>query len=222
MISGLKMNSEKTQVVWIGSRKNCNVQFMQDKNFVWDPGIFKVLGVNFSTDLSIIGSINFDDKLLQIQRVLKSWKRRRISPMGKIIVIKSLIISKLTHLLISLPDPSEQFINTLEKELYDYLWDGKNSKIKKSVVCKPFIEGGLQMLDIKAFITSLKVSWLKKLRVDSDWRDFTLNMFPDLINLDKRGCEFAYVLMERTTIVFWKAVLRHYKKNCQTNVMCQL
>jgi len=132
--------------------------------------------------------------------------------MGKIIVIKSLIISKLTHLLISLPDPSEQFNNDLEKELYDYLWDGKNSKIKKSVVCKPYNEGGLQMLDIKAFITSLKVSWLKKLRVDSDWKDFTVNMFPDLINLDKRRCEFVNVLMERTTNVFGKDVLRHYNK----------
>ena len=210
--SGLKMNTEKTQVVWIGSRKNCNVKYMQDRNFVWDPGIFKILGVKLTTDVNTISQINFEDKLLSIQRVLKSWKRRQISPLGRITVIKALIISRLTHLLINLPDPSDQFISSLEKELYNYLWEGKISKIKKAVICKSYSEGGLQMLDIRAFLSTLKVSWLKRLRKESDWRDFTLNMFPYFADIDTLGCEYANTIMKRTSNLFWKDVLRHYKK----------
>ena len=112
----------------------------------------------------------------------------------------------------SLPDPPEDFIGGLENEMYTFLWDGKNSRIKKSVICKEYSAGGLGMLNIRNFITSLKVSWLKKLRVDSDWRESTFNMFPDLNNLDKRGSEFANVLITRYDNLFWKDVLRHYKK----------
>jgi hypothetical protein len=180
-------------------------------NFVWDPGIFKILGVKFSTDLHNISNINYEDKMLEIQRAIKMWNRRKITPFGKITVIKSMLISKLTHLLISLPDPSEQFINRLEKEFFKFLWDGKN-KIKKSVVCKPYFEGGLRMLDIKSFIASLKMSWLKKLRADSDWRTITINMYPELANLHKYGMEYANVLMRQYSNLFWKDVFRHYKK----------
>jgi len=218
-ISGLKMNTDKTQVVWIGSRKKCNVKYMQDRNFVWDPGIFKILGVKLTTDIDRISQINYEDKLITIQRVLKSWKKRNITPLGRITVIKSLLISKLTHLLINLPDPPQDFLISLEDELYNYLWDGKNSKIKKSVVCKPYSEGGLQMLNIKTFITALKVSWLKKLRTEPDFRNLTLNLYPTLENIDKFGCEYANVAMARINNSFWKDVLRHYQKvSCKCSV----
>ena len=47
-ISGLKMNYDKTQIVWIGSRKHSKVRILRDMNVCWNPGIFRVLGVNFS------------------------------------------------------------------------------------------------------------------------------------------------------------------------------
>jgi hypothetical protein len=210
-ISGLKMNTEKTQVVWIGSRKNCNIKYMRDENFVWNPGTFKVLGVKFSTDLTEIGDINFGDKLLAIKRVIKMWKKRKLTPLGKIAIIKSLLMSKLTHLLISLPDPSEQFLKQLEKEFYDFLWDGK-VKIKKTIVCKQYKQGGLQMIDIRAFVTSLKLSWLKKLRIDSSWKMFTINLYPDIATVHNYGSEYANVIMSHIKNAFWKDVMRHYKK----------
>jgi hypothetical protein len=210
-ISGLKMNTQKTQVVWIGSRKNSNVQYRRDQNFVWNPGIFRVLGVNFSTNIQTICELNFNDKLLTIQRCIKTWKKRHLTPLGKITIIKSLLMSKLTHLLISLPDPSEQFIAQLEKEYYDFLWDGK-AKIKKTVVCKSYREGGIQMLDIRMFITTLKLSWLRKLRIESDWRDFTFNLYPELSRLEKIGGEYANVVMKSLENCFWRDVMKHYKK----------
>ena len=88
-ISGLKMNNEKTKVVWIGSRKNCRLRFSRDMNFCWewDPGIFKVLGIKFCTDTDRINEINYEDKLLEIQRILKRWNKRQLTPLGKITVV---------------------------------------------------------------------------------------------------------------------------------------
>ena len=53
-MSGLKVNDEKTQMIWIGSRAKCGTVFIRDRNFVWDPGTFKVLGITFSTDVGEI------------------------------------------------------------------------------------------------------------------------------------------------------------------------
>ena len=87
-ISGLKMNNDKTIAVWIGSRKNCGLRFSRDMNFCWDPGIFKVLGIKFCTDIDRISEINYENKLIEIQRMLRRWNRRQLTPLGKITVVK--------------------------------------------------------------------------------------------------------------------------------------
>ena len=213
-ISGLHINFDKSQVIWIGSRRNCNLKYMRDKNFVWDPGTFKILGFIFSTNLDDIVKINFDNKLLEIKKILSYWSKRHITPFGKITVIKSLVFSKIIHLLINLPDPSDEFINSLEKELYAFLWNEKNSKIKKSVVCKDYADGGLKMLDIRSFVSSMKISWLRRLCYDSSWKQTTVMLYPDLCNIHIFGGEYANVAMKNICNLFWRDVLRHYKKFC--------
>ena len=82
-MSGLRMNEKNSHFVWIGSRTNCRVRFLRDTQFCWDPGIFKVLGIQFCTDTDRISEINYENKLFEIQRILKSWSY----PLGKITVI---------------------------------------------------------------------------------------------------------------------------------------
>ena len=106
--SGLKLNNDKTQVVWIGSKKNSKVRFLRDKNFCWDPGIFQVLGIKFSTDTTQISAINFEGKVSEVRKILNNWSRRQITPLGKITVVKTLVLLNLTHLFVSLPDPSDK------------------------------------------------------------------------------------------------------------------
>ena len=82
-ISGLKVNTEKTQITWIGRTKACGVKYMRDKNFIWDPGIFSMLGIKFSVDIDTIPKLNYQDKLLKMKRILSIWKRRHLTPLGK-------------------------------------------------------------------------------------------------------------------------------------------
>ena len=46
--------------------------------------------------------------------------------------------------------------------LYNFLWDGKGDKIKRTVMVNDYENGGLKMLDIFTFNKLLKVSWLHK------------------------------------------------------------
>ena len=81
------MNNEKKRgkkrKVWIGSKKHSQVRFMRDMNLIcWDPGIFKMLGVTFSTDTEQTSTLNYDGKLQEIKHVLTTWNKRHLAPLG--------------------------------------------------------------------------------------------------------------------------------------------
>ena len=86
---------DRIKAVWIGSRRNSKFRFMPEINLDWNPVTFTVLGVVFSTDVLEIVTINFENKLNEMKKVLIAWSRN-LSPFGRITVIKSLVISKIT------------------------------------------------------------------------------------------------------------------------------
>ena len=102
---------------------------MPEINLDGNPVTFKVLGVVFSTDVLETVTISFENKLNEMKKVLNAWSRRNLTPFGRITVIKLLFISKITHLLMNLPEPEESFLKELNKLLYNFLWNGKNDKI---------------------------------------------------------------------------------------------
>ena len=80
-----------------------------------------------------IQKINYEGKLPEIQKLLNAWSKRHLTPLGKIAVIKSLVVSKITYLTMNIPDPTEGFIQELEKKLFDFLWNGKKDKMKEAL-----------------------------------------------------------------------------------------
>merc|ERR1712240_66749 len=162
-MSGLKVNNDKTQIVWIGSSINCGIKYMTDRNFVWDPGTFQNLGISFTVDINDIIENNFSDKIEEIKRELCKWKKRNLTPIGKITLIKTLVMAKLTYLLINLPDPPATFLQEIDNLLTRFLWGGKINKIKKSTTYKSYDKGGLKMYNIYSSLAAFKISWLKRL-----------------------------------------------------------
>ena len=66
----------------------------------------------------------------------------------------------------NLHDPDAKFLYDLNLLLYNFLWDGKQFKIKRSGICQTYEAGGLKMLDVKSFLSALKISWLKHILCD--------------------------------------------------------
>ena len=141
-------------------------------------------------------------------------KKRTLTPYGKITVLKALVVSKLVYLFINLPDPTEQFLSDLDKMLYRFLWDDKPSKIKKTVVIKPYDEGGLKMINVFSFLSSLKLSWLRRLHCNSQLSNITLALYPELRNVVLLGDCYSKTLVNTVNNYFWKDVLKHYVKLC--------
>ena len=57
--------------------------------------------------------------------MLQQWEYRKLPPIGKLTIIISLIIPKLNHLIISLPNPNQEYLKTFENKLYHFLLGSK-------------------------------------------------------------------------------------------------
>ena len=51
-------------------------------------------------------------------------------------------------------------LNTI---LFKFLWDNKPDKLKREQITLPTRQGGLNMINIDHFITSLKITWVRRL-----------------------------------------------------------
>ena len=112
-LSGLKINFEKTHAVWIGVNKYSTTSIKTRWKLSWGKTTFKLLGINFHVELEQRQQINFKEKIQKIRSLIKLWNRRYLTPLGKITVIKRLLLPILNHLFISIPNPAEQTIKEL-------------------------------------------------------------------------------------------------------------
>ena len=210
-ISGLNINFDKTQVVWLGSKKYSADSIKTKFKLVWGTTSFKMLGIRFHVDLDKIININYTEKIEALRNLIKFWKRRYLTPIGKIVIIKSLMLPIFNHLFLALPNPEQNTIDTMNKLLFDFLWNGP-AKIKKNVVIKDYSEGGLRMVNIACFIQSLKCTWMRRMFLtNGKWISTVEHLF-DLGKIVNCGNHYPETLSEKTTNKFWKDVLMSYAK----------
>ena len=119
-MSGLSVNYSKSQVIWIGCKRNSLEKLVDDAELVWNATKFKVLGIEFDINLGQMVQTNYYPKITSIKNLLKQWKRRNLTPIGRITVIKSLAISKIVHLFISLPNPPKDIIDQLNCLFFEF------------------------------------------------------------------------------------------------------
>ena len=74
------------------------------------------------------------------------------------------------------------------------------------------MEGGLKMPNIKNFISTLKISWLRRLSNDSEWKELCIDMYPELQNLECFGIDYVNTITRKVDNPFWKDVMKHYKE----------
>ena len=106
--------------------------------------------------------------------------------------------------------------------LFDFLWDGKPDKIKRSI-CKNKIEkGGLGMIDIKLFEKSLKLTWIRRfINSDPKWKIIISTIYPKLEYFWKYGNYYSHILSTTITNPFWSHVFSTFNQfNTNIDVSC--
>ena len=162
-LSGLVVNKDKTKLIWLGKKKRSTDMYDTCENLVWGATEFDLLGLHFSVDLENITTLNYLPILNKCQKIINQWKRRKLSPLGKITIIKTFILSSFNHIFTSLPAPSTFLIKKLNNLVYSFIWDNKPDKINRKQITNSYFHGGLKMVDIDVFIKCQKLTWMRRL-----------------------------------------------------------
>lgn len=172
----------------------------------WTNELFTVLGITFSLHLKEIIDLNFRHKTEEIWKLISSWSKRKLTTLGSITVVKSILVSKITHLFISLPNPSNNILNELDTLFFNYIWYSKTDRISRKSIIQDYHNGGLRMIHVKTFIKSLKLTWIRRLLLsDSGWNKLIFDIMPDiLLSLAPLLWRKWYL---KLVILFWKMFL---------------
>ena len=208
-VSGLRINVDKTQVIKLGQTNNnpicpvLNVPYSQT---------FKLLGINFSTNLDEINDLNFRDKITHIHKIVKLYQWRNLSMAGRITIVKMHILPKLVHLLAVLPTPKQEYLQEINTVLSQFVWNKKRPKIQMNTLVQDYKMGGQKMLHLDTFCKASKLSWINKIYKSSDttsWKSVAIEVFQEkfLPMVFEGSIERIKLMKNKMNNMFWKEVL---------------
>lgn len=160
--SGLMMNMQKTKALRMGRQNEENIPCTVVERI-------KVLGVYFeSKRMAREIEDNWNDKIDQINTLIKGWSKRDLSIIGKVVVIKTFLISQLIYIMqsVGLPLNVLRKINTI---LYKFLWQKKQSnrkafeKVKRKTMEADYENGGIKMINMITLQKCFNLRWAGKL-----------------------------------------------------------
>jgi len=152
--------------------------------------------VTLSVNLETVCELNYVPKMDDIKRLLAIWSKRLLSLLGRITVVKTLALSKLTSLFLTIPNPrsSTHLIKKLQKMFFKFLWNDGPDKISRVTITQDVCKGGLRAVDVKKFIQALKVTWIRRLmQSNSKYSYLVSEIWPFFQNCGKYGVNILHV-----------------------------
>ena len=208
-LSGLKVNWSKTIGVTIGLNNQIDYNTGIGNQITWQTeGQFTLLGITYDLDQEYFTAVNYEKKMREFEKTLKDWNARKLTIYGKICIIKSLALPKLVHLFSSIPNPPDEIVRRLEKMCFQFIWDNKNEKIKRTTLQNMYEKGGLKVPNIKYFCMAQKLIWVKKLLDDNNWSKWKILLLSDT---EKYGGN--YIWLTRNTKASFYNQLNPFWKN---------
>ena len=92
--------------------------------------------------------LNYDMVMETVSNLIHHWSKRNLTVLGRITVVKSLLIPKFNHLILSIPTPSRTFLKRLQKMIYDFVWKNKKDKISRDQLSNDYADGGLRLFKV--------------------------------------------------------------------------
>ena len=126
----------------------------------------KILGTYFSCNSRRKEECNFIKTVSNVQNVLNLWRYRNLTLEGRIVVFKSLAISKIVFQALIALVPTH-VIKALDTIQTFFLWNNSNPKVKHKTLCKRYENGGLKNVGIRNKVNSFQSSLVKGLYDDS-------------------------------------------------------
>ena len=177
-MSGLQLNADKTELLHLKSNNllvrnpSFRIQYCRQQYILTTKPEVKVNGVLLMQDENQMRLNNVDAVYRKIDSQLKSWSKRSLSVLGKILIVKTFGVSQVIFLMqsMTIKEPDFKKLNSL---LYKFIWNRHYlaakapERIRREIVNKNIRLGGLGMLDIEALDKGLKVRTLGRINSTS-------------------------------------------------------
>ena len=141
----------------------------------------------------------------------KVWLKKQITLLGRVAVLKSLILSKIIHLWMLLPNPLDNLVNELQKTVFQFLWNREQDRITRKIAVRSIGKGGLGIPDIKTYINALKLIWIRKLKTSEHmWKSIIKSTYQKMSWFERLGSSLHF--QEHEVNKFWSHVFMAYKE----------
>lgn len=117
------------------------------------------------------------------EKILDSWRTRKLTLFGKYQIINSLIVSKLLYVATILENPDQTIFKQVNKIIFSFLW-GKRERIKRKTLIRHISDGGIGITDFETNVKGLKASWVSKLIHSNNDLNQLRNACKERYNLD--------------------------------------
>ena len=162
LCSGLKMNVDKTNAVWLGSKAGSNEILCPDLSLHWTQN-FNLLGIKFNAHLDNMIKDNFEEALIKTDSIIKRYHKWKLSLLGKICVIKTFIVPLFVHAMTVLPNPDSDTFARINTKIKKFLWGDGQVQVSLAQLSLNTEFGGLKLTHIETLATSLKLTWINRI-----------------------------------------------------------
>ena len=83
--------------MWLGN--STSKWSIDDLGLSWMDTPIKYLGFYIAPDMEKARTLNWENKLTKLQKLLDNWRKRKLSLFGRITIVKSLALSQIVHII---------------------------------------------------------------------------------------------------------------------------
>ena len=169
-LSGLELNANKTEILRLGNPpgKIYKMNYMGATHEICAQEKVKINGILLQQDEQGMGRANLELVRQKIEANCRRWSSRRLSLLGKILIVKTFGISQIVYLMQCMV-LSEADFKSLNAILYKFLWNRHfeaakaPDRLPREIINTPVKLGGFGMLNIEELDKGLKLKALSRL-----------------------------------------------------------
>ncbi len=180
-ISGYKINWGKSEAMPLS--RLCPPGIRQNWQFKWLPSGLVYLGVKLTPGFKDIMTENFLPLLMKIESTLQNCAKIGLSLLGKINILKMMIIPQINYILhlipVSLPS---SLLKKFNAAVDVFLWGGKRPRLNRIKMCAAFEDGGLNLPRVDWYHYAFSLNQLAKMYI-------TENQAPGWVLIEKELAE---------------------------------
>ena len=210
--SGLKINIEKSSIIWLGEKAGKEETICPDIKLSWATK-FTLLGIHFNSKLQQMTTENFDKVLTKIEKIIKSYTCWKLTLLGKNCIIK--IIPMFIHILTVLPNQDKSFYDKYNRQIKEFLWGSGKVQISSQQLTLDIGNGGLKMTRLETLSDALKISWIKRIyENEGRWKTLYKDIVSECNNDQIWELDTKSLIKHSNKIHnrFWKQVILAWSK----------